>query len=64
MARIYIALVYVAVLLRGYYGATVGLDAIDFMHTDDKGQEQEKCKSLPEGITYCSCILSRSRDIL
>jgi len=52
MARMCFALIYVAVLLKGYYAATIELDAIDFMHIDDKEQEQEKCKSLPEG-TLC-----------
>ena len=61
MARVLIALV-VAVLLRSYQAAVVELDAIDFMHNDDKGQE--KCKKFPEGIVhYCiSYRLWRSRD--
>ena len=55
MARVYIALIYVAVLLRGYQAATVDLDAIDFMHADDKG---EKCKNLPQGI-HCAYLLQQ-----
>ena len=63
MARVLIVLV-VAVLLRSYQAAIVELDAIDFMHTDDKGPRQEKCKRFPEGILYClaAATLSLSRD--
>lgn len=59
MARVLIALV-VAVLLRGYQAAVVELDAIDFMHTDDKGPRQEKCKRFPQGtvcITAAAIVL-------
>ena len=56
MARLFIACV-VAVLLRSCQGAIVELDAIDFMHTDDKGPRQEKCKTLPEGMLAVAAII-------
>lgn len=66
MARVCIAFLCVAVLLRGYQAATVNLDAIDFMHTDDSGERRDECKELPEGTSCClakaAIALLRSRD--
>ena len=53
MARVFIALVFVAVLLSGYQAAVLEFDAIDFMHADD-GMSQDQCKTLPEGMLCCS----------
>ena len=50
MAREFIALMFVAVLLKGYQAAVLEFDAIDFMH---EGINQEQCKTLPEGMLCC-----------
>lgn len=66
MARVYIALIYVAVLLRACQAAATSLDAIDFMHVDDKGDIGVKCRDLPTGIASCLAspapVLLWSRD--